>query len=758
MDPAPPPKPEDGDQRRRARSPHLATVPARGFAWVVGPKARFLVILLWFVGAFATVALNLPGKLGEAETNEARNYLPADAESTKAYEAVSKIVKSDNVPLVAVVRREGGLTAADRKAIEQRLSAFNEIRANTPIEVTDPDTKEKRKVTLADVEAGPNGNWLTLGDVSKDGTTALVFGAVKTTGDSERLLDAIDALRSGLLPLRADGLTMKVTGGAGFSYDAVKVFGNLNANLLLGAVSLVIILLIAIYRSPVLFVFPLIAVMFAELTSRGIAYLTTDIGVTVTGQSSSIMSVLVLGAGTDYALLITSRYREELRHHENRHDALRLAMASAGPAVLASGLTVVAGLLTLMVASVEGTAGLGPLGAIGVAVAMLSMLTLLPAMFAILPRGVFWPVAPKAGSEGADATHGFWRRTGERIQRNPRRTWIITGLLLLVCAGGLTQFNPNLSQNDTFIGDVESVEGGELLAKSFPGGTSAPTQVIVDDVAKVKPVVAALTASKEVDAAKVLASGDSGTLIEATLNEDPFSLEGQDAIPGVRAAAKKAGGDSVLVGGDTAINYDLAKANDRDLKLIIPIVLFVVLLILIALLRALVLPLILIATVVVSFAAALGLSSILWQEVFGFAGADRSIILFAFVFLVALGIDYNIFLASRIREEALRHGTTEGILRGIGATGGVITAAGIVLAGTFLVLASTPVVFLVETGSAIALGVLLDTFIVRSILAPALSLDVGRKIWWPWQHQIPEDGAATVAGEKTVSPGFSPQD
>ncbi len=745
------PRPRNRPRRGSARA---ASVPATGFAWVTGPVARFVVIALWIVAFFATIALNLPGKLADAETNEARNYLPADAESTQAYEAVNKIIKSDNVPLVAVVRRDSGLTPQDLTAVKSQLKTFNATAEDAPIKVTDPDTKETREVTLADVQQSAKGEWLTLGEASKDGTSVLIFGAIEITEDSERLLDGIDALRAGLLPLREDGLTMKVTGGAGFSYDAIKVFGDLNANLLIGAVTLVIVLLILIYRSPILLWLPLIAVLFAELTSRGVAALTTDIGVTVTGQSGAIMSILVLGAGTDYALLVVSRYREELRHHENRHDALRLAMASAGPAVFASGLTVVAGLLTLTVASVEGTAGLGPLGAIGVAVAMVSMLTLLPAMFAVLPRGVFWPKTPKAGTQGADSTHGFWRRVGERVAVHPRRTWVITGLLLLICAGGLATFNPNLSQNDTFIGKVESVEGGELLAKSFPGGTSAPAQVVVPDASKAQAVADALTASDEVDKAVIVAKGEGGTLLEATLTTDPFSIEAQDAITPLRETAKKAGGEAVLVGGDTAINYDLAKANARDLRVIIPIVLGVVLLILMALLRAIVLPAILIVTVVVSFAAALGLSALLWQEVFGFAGADRSIILFAFVFLVALGIDYNIFLASRIREEALKHGTREGILRGLGATGGVITAAGIVLAGTFLVLASTPVVFLVETGTAIAIGVLLDTFIVRSILAPALSLDIGRKIWWPWESKIPTDEDAAAA--KTVSPGLAP--
>ena len=748
--------PADLELKKPRQSIRDATIPATGFAWVTGRVARWVVIAAWILAVVLTGALGLGKKFSDAETNEARNYLPAAAESTKAYEAVGKIIEAENVPLVAVVHRDSGLTPQDLQTIRTQIAAFNETSPEQKIEVTDPDTKEKRSVTLADTERSPEGDWLTATEVSKDGTSLLVLGAVNITEDNDRLLDGTDALRSGLLPLRDDGLTVKITGGAGFSYDAIKVFGDLNANLLIGAVLLVVVLLIIIYRSPFLLWLPLIAVGFAEQTSKGVAAITTDIGVTVTGQSTAIMSVLVLGAGTDYALLVVSRYREELRHHENRHDALRLAMASAGPAVFASGLTVVAGLLTLMVASVEGTAGLGPLGAIGVAVAMLAMLTLLPAFFSVLPRGVFWPKTPKPGQEGADSTHGFWRRVGERVALHPRRTWIVTGVLLLVCAGGLATFNPNVGQNDTFIGEVESVEGSELLAKSFPSGATAPTQVVVTDRAKTNAVLKSLNESDEVDSARVAGTGEGGVLIEATLNKDPFSIEGQDSIPAVREAARAGGGDAVLVGGDTAINYDLAKANARDLTVIIPIVLGVVFLILIALLRALVLPLVLIGTVVLSFAAALGLSAILWQEIFGFAGADRSIILFAFVFLVALGIDYNIFLASRIREEALKHGTREGILRGLGATGGVITAAGIVLAGTFLVLASTPVVFLVETGTAIAIGVLLDTFIVRSILAPAISLDIGHRIWWPWANKIPKD--EDVKTEPTVSPGLSPVD
>ncbi|MFT4035761.1 MAG: MMPL family transporter [Patulibacter sp.] len=730
------PAPREPARRRRRERARDATVAATGFAWVAGRTGRWVVIALWLLAAGLTGGLNLSGKFAAAETNEARNYLPANAESTKAYEQINAIVASDDVPFVAVVHRDGGLTAADRAAITAQLRSFNATSVDAKLPVRD-DQGATHNVTLKDAVRTQAG-WLHLGDMSQDGTTALVLGAVNVTGDSDRLLNSIDALRAGLKPLKDDGLTVKVTGGAGFSYDAVKVFANLNANLAAAAFLLVLVLLVLIYRSPVLLWFPLIAVGFAEFTSKGVGYLASQLGATITGQSSSIMSILVLGAGTDYALLVVARYREELRHHENRHDALRLAMQAAGPAVFASGLTVAAGLLTLSIASVKGTAGLGPIGAIGVAVAMLSMLTLLPALFAVLPRAVFWPRTPHVGDQGGDATHGAFRRLGERIAQRPRRTWIVTAIALLICAGGLARFDPNLSQSETFIGTVESVEGGQLLAKSFPSGTSAPTQVVVPERAKAPAVAQALRTTEGVAGVQTVGSGEAGTLLSVTLNEDPYSSEAQALIPAVRTAARQAGGDGVLVGGDTAINADLARANSRDLKLIIPVVLAVVFVILVGLLRAVVLPLVLIGTVVLSFAAALGLSSVLWRDLFGFGGADRSIILFAFVFLVALGIDYNIFLASRIREEALRHGTHEGIVRGLGATGAVITAAGIVLAGTFLVLASTPVVFLVEIGTAIALGVLLDTFIVRSILAPALSLDLDRRIWRPWAEKIPQ--------------------
>lgn len=738
------PTPPDGARRHEP-------VPATGFAWVTGRWARWIVILVWVLALGAVGATGLQSKLADATENESSSFVPKEAESTKATEAIEAIIKTETLPFIAVVSQDEGLTKADIAEIQRTLDQFNRTAPDARL-VSQPADEDPRDVTLRDVVPGPKG-WLTLVDTSDDGKAAIVVGAVKVTGDSDRLIDSIDALKVGTDQLKREGREVKVTGGAGFSYDASKTLGDLNASLLFAAVILVIVLLILIYRSPILLWLPLIAVMFAEVGSRGLTYLTTEIGVTVSSQSSGIASILVLGAGTDYALLVVSRYREELRHHEDRLDALRLAMHSAGPAVLASGLTVIAGLITLTLASVQSTAGLGPVGAISVGVAMISMLTLLPALFAVVPRGVFWPRTPKYGTTGADATHGFWRSVGERVANNPRRTWVVTGVLLAICVGGLASFNGNLSRSDTFLGNVESVEGSELLAKSFTSGDSAPTQVVVPDPGKVEAVLGALSEVDEVDSAVINARGESGVIINVTLKIDPYSVEANELIPELRRVAKDAGGAAVLTGGETAVQADLAEANDRDLKLIIPIVLIVVFLILIALLRAVVLPLLLISTVVLSFGAAIGLSSLLF-DLLGFAGSDRSIVLYGFVFLVALGIDYNIFLASRIREEALRHGTREGVLRGLAATGGVITAAGIVLAGTFLVLASTPVLVLVELGLVVAIGVVIDTFIVRSILVPALALDLGRKIWWPWVAKIPEDGAAEPV---TVSPGLSPK-
>lgn len=749
-----------------------------------GRRAKWIVVAFWLITVFAFSAANLPSKFEEIQKNDSASFLPSDAESTKALEATKKIQGAENVTVVAVYRRDGGLTAADK----QRLAA---------------DRAELNALKLRNTGA------FSPPRISQDGTSALLLADIATDGESDTILDPVNEIRDRISD-PGGGLDVQVTGSAGFSADAIKVFENINGTLLIAAVALVFLLLAGIYRSPLFLWIPLVTVGFAEIVSRGLGWMASEVaGVTVNGQSSSIMSILVLGAGTDYALLIVARYREELRHEQDKHAALARALSAAGPAVLASALTVVLALLCLTVAEVNGTAGLGPLGALGVLTAMVAMLTLLPALLAIFGRRAFWPfvpygpagpeapdatpapshIAPRLGfafamllnvgilvgvlavvgvpapitlgavlvaavvlrvaggpftarfrstehrfsdvTRQVDATHGRWRQWGDWIARHPRRVWIVTTLLLGVMALGLLNYSTGLTQGNSFRDDVESVQGQKLLSKAFPSGDNAPTDIVVPAAAKVAAVERAVKDVPGVADVRVVKKGAPGTYLQAALTYDPYSTEAYDVIPAIRAAAREAGGEDVLVGGTTAIERDLRAASERDNRVIIPLVLLVVFLVLMALLRAIAAPILLMTTVVLSFAAALGVSYVAYDVLFDFPGSDPSLPLFAFVFLVALGIDYNIFLMARVREEAEKHGTRQGMLRGLAVTGGVITSAGIVLAGTFAVLAVLPLVFLTELGFAIAFGVLLDTFVVRSTLVPALVLDIGSRVWWP---------------------------
>jgi RND superfamily putative drug exporter len=391
-----------------------------------------------------------------------------------------------------------------------------------------------------------------------------------------------------------------------------------------------------------------------------------------------------------------------------------------------------AALLTLSLAEVTGTSGLGPIGALGVGLAMVAMLTILPALLALTGRRAFWPFVPRFGTVGVDETHGAWSRIAARVGRGPRRFWIATTALLLFLCLGLTQLNTDLTSGNDFRDDVDSAEGQELIERSFPAGANAPTNVVVTDRAKLGAVRTAVAAAPGVASVDPrVEQGPTGAKLEATLERDPFSTEGFDLVPGIRRAAHGAGGDDVLVGGPTAEEYDLRESSARDNRVIVPIALVLVLLILMALLRAVVAPLVLIATVILSFGAALGISTFLYENVFDFPGINPGLPLFAFIFLVALGIDYNIFLMARVREETLAHGTREGVIRGLAVTGTVITSAGIVLAGTFVALGVLPLVSLTEIGVTVAIGVLLDTFLVRTLLVPALVLEIGDRVWWP---------------------------
>jgi RND superfamily putative drug exporter len=724
----------------------------RLLTYPAGRRAKWVVLFFWLAVMGVVIGADLPTKFDDAQKNESTSFLPGDAESTKALEASERIQGDEIAPIAIVYQRDGGLTPQDFKLIEADRDELNADLFPRVSEYSEPIP-------------------------SPDKDAAIIQADVSSDGESETITNPVEQARDQVAD-PVDGLTTAVAGGAALSADAIDVFEQIDGALLFTTGLIVLILLLAVYRSPVFWVFPFLAVIFAELTARGLGYGLTEIGVTLNGQSAGIMPVLVFGAGTDYALLLVARYREELRREDDKHEAMAVALRQAGPAILASGLTVIAALLCLTIADVEGTAGLGPIGAMGIGVAMVAMLTALPA-FLVIPRGFwlgflgvivgmifgavvgvpvvglvvalalialaywfskgrtpnegwqFWPFVPHIGDEASDETHGFWRRVGDRIAKRPRAIWAGTVALLLVLSLGWLNIDLGLTQGNQFRGDVESVQAQELLAASFPAGAGAPTEVIVPDPAKVEPVTQALTELDTVEDVREAGGDDEGTLLQATLAKDPYSTDAFDDIEPMRDAVKEAGGEDVLVGGPTAVEKDLRVASARDSLLIPPIVLVVVFLILVVLLRALVAPLVLIGTVILSFAAALGIGYLAFDVLFDFPGSDPSLPLYAFIFLVALGVDYNIFLMARVREETQGSNPREGVLRGLAVTGAVITSAGLVLAGTFSALAVLPLVFLTELGFVVAIGVLLDTFIVRSILVPAISLDLGRRTWLP---------------------------
>jgi putative drug exporter of the RND superfamily len=835
--------------------------PVRGslFTLAAGRRTKWIVFGIWFLAILiASGPANLPGKFEEAESNEATSYLPGSAESTDALDATESLQDGELAPAVIVYRRQSGLTAADRRAIVDDVEAMTEERF--PGVVANGETaaaggQESSEAAGTAASAPPQGGVGSSGSsnpvcggptseipgqprdyapfvgpvCSPDGKAAIVTAYIAGNGEGDRILDPVKDWRDRISD-PGGGLEVKITGGAGYSADSIKVFENINGTLLLAAFTLVVVLLILIYRSPIFLFIPLVGVMFAEILSRSIGYGISELGVTINTQSSSIMSVLVLGAGTDYALLIVSRYREELHRYEDRHEAARAAMTSAGPSVLASAGTVVAALFCLTIAKVNGTSGLGPIAAMGVACACLSMLTLLPALLTIFGRRAFWPFVPhtprwagvleapsgglgqrivegsrfgsllpviggcvlvalllplvilnallRKATRGAipslivgpldralfkpyelrrvkhehavDTTHGFWKRVGDRVARRPTRVMVGTIAALLVMCAGFAFFSTDLTTNDSYTTTVEAVEGQELLAESFPAGASAPTDIVVPDESKVPAVTRAVKRVNGVDSvSRPVAQGEPGVLVQATLDPQPYSTEAFDLIDPIRDAAERAA-PGTLVGGASAVEFDVREAAAWDSSVIPPIVLVVVFLILVALLRAVVASLLLIGTVILSFLAALGVGYFAFDVIFDFPGSDPSLPLFAFVFLVALGVDYNIFLVARAREETLKHGTREGMLRALAVTGGVITSAGIVLAGTFSVLAILPLVFLTEIGFVVAFGVLLDTFLVRSVLVPALVMKIGPKVWWP-SRLARDDGTPPDAAERRAA-------
>jgi RND superfamily putative drug exporter len=682
---------------------------------ICGRRSKYLVVVFWLLVIAGTGSL--AGKLQGAEKNDASAYLPASAESTQELNEQAVFQSKNFNPALVVYVRDSGVTSADMakaRADARQFASLSVVGGRVAPPLVSADHKAIETVVGSNL-----------------GYNSDISGFIST-------LQATAARN-------ANGLSVYIGGPAASANDEIKIFKGIDSTLLFSALGVVIVLLLLTYRSPVLWLLPILSAGVALTVAEAVIYeLTQHANLTVNGQSDGILVVLVIGAGTDYALLLVARYREELRRHADRHEAMAVALRRAGPAIIASGLTVVCGMLCLMAAESNDISGLGPVAAIGIGVGLIAMITLLPALLVIFGRWIFWPVRPVYAS-AEPTSRGVWARVGQAISRRPRGVWLVTAVLLAACSAGLIGFKFGaLTTAQSFRGTPPSIAAQNELAKYFPAGSGEPVQVI-STAASAGQVRGALASTPGIASVTAPVTKDGVAFLQATMAIPPDSTAAYTLVAQIRTKVHAIPGADAKVGGGTAINADVEAAAAHDRDLLIPLILGVVLIILGLLLRAIVAPLVLIATVVLSFGAALGISSLFFSHVFGFAGADTSVPLLVFVFLVALGIDYNIFLMTRVREESGRFGTRRGALTGLAATGGVITSAGLVLAGTFAVLGTLPLVEFTEIGFAVAFGVLLDTIIVRSVLVTSLTLDIGRHMWWPSALANPSGESGTEA-------------
>ncbi|MGW5867218.1 MMPL family transporter [Streptomyces sp. NPDC055239] len=687
--------------------------------------ARWLVPVVLLVAWFGIGGTLGPyaGKLGEVATNDQAAFLPQNAESTQVIDAQRKFRQEETLPAIVLWTADG----------DTRSQAIDQAQK---------DTATRALASLSDVP-GVTGQ-ASPAVLSKDGQA--LQGVVQLRPDlGDELEGTLEQVRQAAA--KVPGTDAQVAGPAASQADLSDAFGGIDGLLLGVALITVLVILLLVYRSVLLPLVIILGAVFALGLACGIVYVLADHDIVrVDGQVQGILSILVIGAATDYALLLTARFREELAVSRDRVAAMRAALRrSLGP-VVASGATVALGLLALLLSDLTNNRALGPVGAIGIACAVLSTLTFLPPVLILLGRAAYWPAKPRSATEKS-AGQGVWTRIASLVDRAPRKVWAGTLIGLLVC----TAFAPTLQSkgvplNEIFVNDAPSVAAQKTLGKHFPGGSGNPA-VVVADADRLQQVTAAVERTDGVSSASaVSASGRPGAgkpgaeeplvvegrvRIDATLEDAADSDAAKDTVARLRGAVHAVNGADGLVGGYTAQQYDTQRTAEHDRKLIVPVVLAIILVILIGLLRSLLMPVLLVATVALNFVATLGVSALVFQHVLGFSGTDSSVPLYGFVFLVALGVDYNIFLMSRVREESLRHGTREGVLRGLTATGGVITSAGVVLAATFAALGIIPLAFLVQIAFIVAFGVLLDTLVVRSLLVPALVRDIGPKAWWP---------------------------
>jgi RND superfamily putative drug exporter len=665
-------------------------------------RARWLVPALLLLAWLAIGGIGGPftGKLSDVAGNDSSAFLPKSAESTKVQEEQRVFQPARILPAVIVAERGSGVTAQDEDFLSRAAQRIQ------------PDPAVAGRLGLP-VPA-------------QDGQASQLVVPLRT---GEKPGEAVGRIRAELAAPPA-GLTVLVTGPAAQIADLVTAFGGIDSILLLVAGLVVAVILVLVYRSVLLPVLVLLSAVFALGLAALVVYVLADHGIlALNGQSQGILFILVFGAATDYALLLISRFREQLRDTEDRFDAVRLAWRATLPPIVASAGTVVLGVLCLLVSDLQSNRGLGPVAAIGIAAALLASTTFLPAALAVIGRVTFWPLRPRYGSAHPETT-GVWARVARRVGAHPRAWWAGTAVLLLIGAAFVPQLKASgVAQSDLFLTTVDSVTGQDVLTRHFPGGTGSPT-IVLSNTAQAGEVARAAKVDGVVQTAPAATAGGR-TEILAVLADPADSEAALATVQRIRDAVHAVPGSDALVGGQSATQLDTQRTSQRDRAVIIPIVLAVIFVVLALLLRALVAPLLLIATVVLSFAATLGVSALVFEHVLGFPGADPAVPLFGFVFLVALGVDYNIFLMTRVREETLRHGHRRGVLNGLTLTGGVITSAGVVLAATFAALAVIPILFLAQIAFIVAFGVLLDTLVVRSLLVPALALDVGKRVWWP---------------------------
>ena len=692
-----------------------------------------LVVIVWFgiTGIFGP----LFGKLSSVQENNNSSFLPKGAEATKAADVIATFSGKDSFNFPTLILFEGKTTPQTFAAINDHMATVGGLTLDGTSSKISDFLAPGQQITVFPSQDGK----AILANIPLDGNAI----SKVLSNDKPVLPEVVAALRADIKPIaEANGLTHYVTGPGGLLGDLFSAFGTLDSSLLLTTLGVVALILILVYRSPILWIIPLLSSLFALSTAGGIVYLLAKNNIIdVDGQSQGILSVLVIGAATDYALLLIARYREELHLHESRFDAMKSAYKGVWEPILASGSTVSISLLILLFSQLTNTAGLGPVGAIGIVCSMITILTLLPALLLVFGRWIFWPRRPLF--DGDDhVMSGPWSKLANGIGRNPRKAWVVTGSVLLLLSFASTTLKADgIGTVDTFTGNPESVVGQKLLVNHFPGGEGDPTEVVIA-ADKIEAVTAALKAAPGVTdiaplvdpVTKAVKIVNNKIILNLTLDKAPDSVEAGNEVPKIRELAHAADATS-LVGGTSAVYFDVRTANNRDNKTIIPIILVVITIILGLLLRSILSAVVLLGTVLLSYFATLGVCALVFNHIFGFAGGDNSFPLFAFIFLVALGIDYNIFLMTRVREESAKIGTRAGIIKGVTVTGAVITSAGVVLAATFAVLGLLPLVPLAELGFAVAFGVLLDTIIVRSILVPALVHEIGPKIWWPSKLQ-----------------------